>query len=491
MFAPPNPTHHKTSLWRSRALRSTLAHVSFVVISFVSPNLEAQPAPVAAPTKAAATNPADKPAPRQSRASVSRVAESIAADLAHVPAKALVVASPLTSDAPAPRGSELALLLATQLAGRRGAGSRAFAKPLALAEARIEARQSDALVMLKVEIAAGKLRAVADVFPVPRTVWARVRDPEPGPIAHAFAEAPIDAEVRTYLAPVPIAQVNVVRGQHFESDVVALGCADIDADGAAEIISVSRRRVTTLRLREGKVVPLRSRNWTDLSPLAPVPLREPIGLAAVVERPAQHGDAAFFVEVGLSDRSKSVRLDGQLDVVATLAGLPLGAGETSACVRVHQPWISGPLVPCAAGDRAIRVSLTGSYDAMASASLVTPTGDAFAVFAARTDRGVLEVRDDAGHATTVDGAGAQLAVGDLDQDGNPEILSSLDVPAGTTDAVVVRSWLDRSAPKATRPKEMLRVPAAAGVHAMAVCPPDGPGRAPFVVATADEIWVVR
>lgn len=84
VFAPPNPTHHKTSLWRSRTLRTTLARVSFVVISFVSPNLEAQPTPVAAPTKGAATNAADKPAPRQSRAFVSRVAE----DLGIVPAKA-------------------------------------------------------------------------------------------------------------------------------------------------------------------------------------------------------------------------------------------------------------------------------------------------------------------------------------------------------------------------------------------------------------------
>ena len=41
------------------------------------------------------------------------------------------------------------------------------------------------------------------------------------------------------------------------------------------------------------------------------------------------------------------------------------------------------------------------------------------------------------------------------------------------------------------PTETLRLPAPAGVSAIAVCPPDSAGRAPFVVATADEIWVVR
>jgi len=171
--------------------------------------------------------------------------------------------------------------------------------------------------------------------------------------------------------------------------------------------------------------------------------------------------------------------------------LPLGFGEASGCVRVNSPYLAGPIVPCAPDEPMARVTLAGSYDAMAAASLASSKGEPYDVIAARTDRGIVEVRDDAGHTTTLDGAGAQLAVGDLDQDGNPEILSSLDVPPGSTDAVVVRSWLDRSSAEATRPKEVLRVPAAAGVRALAVCPPDGPGRSPFVVATADEMWVVR
>ncbi|MEJ7733203.1 MAG: MMPL family transporter [Polyangiaceae bacterium] len=58
-----------------------------------------------------------------------------------------------------------------------------------------------------------------------------------------------------------------------------------------------------------------------------------------------------------------------------------------------------------------------------------------------------------------------------------------------------RSWCAPARGKpgaaAPRPREVARLPAAAGVQALAVCPPDGPGRAPFVVATADEIWVVR
>lgn len=475
-----------------RIMRTILVNISFAVVTLIAGDLAAQSTPVAAPTKNSETNPSDKPAPRKTtRSAVARVAEAIATDIAHVPGRALVVTSPLTTDTPAPRATDLALLVAQQVAGRRGAGTRAFEKPQSLADARMEARIADVLVMLKVEVATGKLRVVSDVFPIPKTVWARVRDPEPGPIAHAFAEAPIDAEVRTYLAPVPMTQVDVTRAQNFENDVVAIACADLDADGSNEIITVSRRRVTTVRLREGKVIPLRSRNWSDLAAFAPVPLREPLGFAALGERSSTLGSSEVFLDVGLSDRTKSVRLDGTLDVVATLSGLPLGFGENRACVRVNQPWLGGAFLPCMKDETAMPVVMPGAYDAFAAGSFFSSEGETFVVVAGRNDRGLVDVRDDAGHATSVDGAGAQLAVGDLDQDGAVEILSSLDVPASSTDAIVVRSWLRRTAGEPVRPKELFRIPAAAGVRALGVCPPDGPGRTPFVVATTDEVWVVR
>ena len=58
---------------------------------------------------------------------------------------------------------------------------------------------------------------------------------------------------------------------------------------------------------------------------------------------------------------------------------------------------------------------------------------------------------------------------------------------GGPDALVVYTWDRTSKP----PKEQLRMPIAAGVHAIGVCPPAGPGRAPIVIATADELVVAR
>lgn len=443
---------------------------------------------VAAPAAAQAPPPAVT-----ARPAIARVVDAVAQALARTQARGLVVAAPVTSDAPATRAAQLGAALAAQLAGRRGPGTRALPDPMTLPAARAAARGDSALIHLTVAVAGGKLRVTADVYPVPRGVWAKIRDPEPGPVAHAFAEAPLDAEVRSYLAPIPIVTaLQIDRARNFEGDVVALACGDLDQDGAPEIVAVSRRRVTTERIKGGRVLPIASRAWTDLAPVAPAPLREPIGFASVLA-PAL-GPA--LIDVGLTDRGKSVRLDGDLQIVGTFAGLAVPDAEASACTRIPGLVVTGPLGPCLPGDPPPRAgSVGGQYDAFASARLVSPRGEPFAVWAGR-ERGALELRDDAGHKGGLDTVGAQLAVGDLDQDGDPEILSSVDTLTPGEDAVVIRTWA-RAEPipagqgVSARVREIARIPAAAGVRAIAVCPPDGPGHAPFVVATADEVWVVR
>ncbi|MFO0756484.1 MAG: hypothetical protein U0359_08335 [Byssovorax sp.] len=443
--------------------------------------------------------PAPAPA-RPERAAIARVAADLVRDLGATPARVLVAGGPLTTDIPSPRAAQLVALVASQIAGRRGGGAHVRPEPSTLAAARAAAAGDSALVYIAVEIAQGKLRVTADVYPVPRSVWARVRDPEPGPVAHAFAQAPIDAEVRSFLDPIPIVAAHVDRARNFEGDVVALACGDLAQDGGLQIVAVSRRRVTALRLREGRVIPLVSRNWPDLSPVAPAPLREPIGFATMLDPgivPLPKGaplpaELPAFVDVGITDRARSVRLDGALQIASSFPGVAVPDGEISACTRLSALTITGAIGPCAPGDLPPHgTTIGGQYDAFASARLVTARGQPFTVWAGR-ERGVLEVRDDAGRKLAVEVTGAQLAVGDLDQDGEPEILSSLDTQNPMEDAVVVRSWArTANVPAAARFKEILRIPAAAGVRALAVCPPDGPGRAPFAVATADEIWVVR
>jgi hypothetical protein len=437
-----------------------------------APAAGAPPAPVAA-------------APRLERAAVARVADTLARELARVPGRSLVASGPLVTDAQAPRAAQLLATLVNQVAGRRGA--RARVEVTTLPAARIAARSDVTLVFLSPEIAGGELRVSADVYPMPKSVWARIRDPEPPPMGHAFAKAPIDAEVRSFLAPIPLVTARVDRGKNFESDVVALACGDLDDDGSLEIVSVSRRRVTTLRLRGGRVSPLASRNWPDLVGVAPAPLREPIAFATIAPRPLPGGFASFL-DIGLSDRAKSVRLDRELRVSQAFPGMALPDGDSTACTRYGGLLVTGPVSACVPGDALpYTASVGGRYDAFASARLVSPRGEPFVVWAGR-ERDVLELRDDAGRHMLFDHVGAQVAVGDLDQDGDPEVVTTVDTANALEDAVIVRTW-PRATPNKLR--DQLRIPAAAGVRAVAVCPPDGPGRAPLLVATADEIWVVR
>ncbi len=190
--------------------------------------------------------------------------------------------------------------------------------------------------------------------------------------------------------------------------------------------------------------------------------------------------------MALTDRALSVRFDRGLEVDATFPGLAVPDGAGTACTKLAALLVTGPLVPCKGRSAPLAASVGGQYDAFASAAFVSTTGNPYVVWAGR-EKGIVELRDDAGHALKVSDLGAQLAIGDLDQDGEPEILGAVDTLDPMDDAVIVKTWR-RSAGQI---EERLRIPAAAGVQALGVCPPDGPGHTPFVVATADEIWIVR
>lgn len=388
----------------------------------------------------------------------------------------------------APKGDRLALLVAAQIAGRFQNGARAHDAIVTLAAARGAADpvHAPALVYIAVEVSAGKLRVTADRYPVPLTVWSKIRDPEPAPVAHAFAEAPIDAEVRSHLPPIPLVTGDVSRGRNFESGVAAIACGDLDRDGNLEIATVSRKRVTTSRIRAGKVEPLRGKAWSDLAPVHPAPLREPFAFATLVER-GSGPTARTTLDVALTDRALSVRFDRGLEIDSTFNGLAVPDGAATACTKLFGLVVTGPLGPCKKGDLApLATSVGGQYDAFASAALVSAAGKPFVVWAGR-EKGVVELRDDESHTARVLDLGAQLAVGDLDQDGDPEILGAVDTLTPQDDAVIVKTWRRATG----KIEERYRLPAAAGVAALGVCPPDGPGHSPFVVATADEIWVVR
>jgi len=225
---------------------------------------------------------------------VEVVAQEAAQGIAQTPAASVVVAAPLVSDQPAPRGDDLALRVAALVAGKLGAGAHAHAQAAQLGTARALAGRASALVFVQTEISKGDLRTTIDVYPSMANAWDRIRNPIPAPTGHAFSTAKIDAEVRSFLAPLVLEQASVRKARHDEGDVIAVACGDVDGDGGDEIVLVSRTRVALGRVRGGRFVAERTAPWSALAPRAPVPVREALAGAVVT---------AGAVDVGLTDRA--------------------------------------------------------------------------------------------------------------------------------------------------------------------------------------------
>jgi len=471
---------HRLHADPARSLRLVLpAGFALCLLSAVA-TAPASPAP-AAPAASSSASAAQPPAPLPRNGSaIGSAVGSLAQSLSpHVRAP-LVFCGAVRSDVPSPRAAELSARFAALLAGALGNGARAGRSPVALDAARSASSTASAFVFVELELIGGELRANADVRLVPRNIWDRARDPAPEPSAHAFASARLDAEVRSYLAPIPLVAWRADKFALDESEIVALGCEDLDRDGALEVLTVSRRNVTLGRVRQGKLQPLQRAAWADLSPIAASPWREALGFLSFAPSGA--------VDIGVTDRARMLRLSPELRPIATLDGIPLPSSSEALCARMQPGTFFDKIVRCAPSDPAPTVqSPAASFDVWASGRIVGIDGSVRDIFAAREPpEGRLQLRDSAGKTATLQRVGAQIAIADLDLDGEPEIVSARDVLDPREDAVAVRSW---TASGAFRDRVGVGVPS--GVSAVAVCPPDGPGPRATLVATRSELWVLR
>ena len=287
------------------------------------------------------------------------------------------------------------------------------------------------------------------------------------------AKRGFDAEVRRFLPAIALAARELVRVGPAESDVVALACGDLDGTGVPVVASVGRTFVTFGAYRAGKYTQISRREQRELAPVAPTPLREPLGTAWITP--------ARTLDFGLSDRAHAVRLRGT-QAEALAARLPWPGG---GCVNLEAPLVSPRAVRCSKDELLIsEPALAEPLDALAGAVIVSRAGDARLVRAGRLASGAVVVTDGA-HEIRLDHGGAQLALADLDGDGAPELVTSLDTLDPRSDAVVVYSWLGSSL------SERLRVAAPAGVRALAVCPAPADRMPSIVLATSEGLWVIR
>jgi hypothetical protein len=387
---------------------------------------------------------------------LGEMACEIAKTLGEQATRSLVVARPPTGDgALAPR-AELGARLAELVAGALGRDASVWPK--------VEPRErtlglpwkSRPLVVVELHLEGERVRVTADLFSSYPRFWRRVRNDKLAPSAHAASERSIDGEVRAFLPRIPLAAKNVHRATGADSDIIALACGDVDRDGSAEIATIGRFRIQLGRLQRGVFLPFATRTFAELAPVAPIPLREPIASAWVPE--------PGVLEVGTTDRARALRLDAKL------------AKKKDLDVRL--PWPGG-------GGGLATAELSDSVDAIAGATLVSKTGETRRVRARRRPDATVDLGDGK-RSAQIEHVGAQLAVGDLDGDGDPELVCSLDTLDPATDAIVVYSWQ-----KGEKPAERLRIPAPGGVRAVALCPPRATQMTPIAAAVGDAIWVVE
>lgn len=410
-----------------------------------------------------------------SGSSLSELACELRRGLPALGPRALVVSAPPAASGSVRPEAALGVRLARLLAGRIGQEAQAHDGVEELSRARALARGGVVLVHVALKLEGDRLTATADVYRGPRGLWQRAKNPRPEAFAHAFAERSLDAEVRSFMPPIPIIVGRVTRATGADPDIVALACGDVDADGSPEIAAVGRRRVVLGRVRTPRFEAFRERMLSELAPVAGTPLREPIASAWVPE--------PGVLELGITDRANAMRLDGKLDKRTDLAGrVPWPGG---GCVGTEGRALTSMVRPCRAGETTRAPFSREPVDAIAGSVVISKTGAARVVRAFRPAGVATAYVVDGTLTSTLQGVGAQLSLGDLDGDGIAELVSSRDTRDPKSDEVVVTSV------EPSKLRERFRLPVPSGVQALAVCPGRADRMAPIVLFAGDGLWVIE
>ena len=424
---------------------------------------------------------ATKPTPNAScdreSTAIGRSACRLADSLSGQADAALVVAATAAGDDRVAVPGAVSERLAQLVAAKLGPSAQPSKDPLTLAQAQHAASSARGLIYLTLSLYRDRLDVSADLFAGAGRFWQRVKSPGLKLKAHAFATTPLDPELRALFPAIPLVVSRVDKAQTAEHDILALACGDLRGDGSSEIATVGRRRVQVGRLEHGRFAPRASLNWADNSTIAASPLREPIATSAVPE--------AGRLWVGLSDRADSLDLSGSLQLKNRWHALMPWPG--AGCTRRSGIGYEGKARACPGSTPVPEVDFGTTIDAFDSRTLVDRSGQVHTLRVARpVGADFARALDSLHPEVIVPNVGAQLAVGDLDQDGLPEIVSSSTSLDRRADQLLVRTLTDNG-----QLRERLRVPVPSGIDALAICPSDGRAMAPLALATGDGIWLIR
>ncbi len=365
----------------------------------------------------------------------------------------------------------LAVWLAVRLALELGGGAHAWPLAEQSERARALARGARPMLLVTPSLEGERLAVAVEVLGPKTSAPPSASDT----IGRASAKRWLDAEVRRFLPPVTLAARKLERAGNLDGDVLALACGG--ASDAPTVASLGRQTLTLAPL-EGNALaaPILRTRVMDLAEVAPVPLREPLASAWFTPE----GELLL----GSTDRAHGKRLGAEPGAKwrDLAARLPWPGG---GCARLDGLLLAPAVVACNPGEAApLAPKLADPLDAIAGMAIVSRNGATRLVRAGRRASDGAVMLSDGTREVRLEHAGAALALADMDGDGAPELVTSLDTADPSADALVVHSWLG------TGLVERLRVPVPTGVRALAICPARAASMAPVVVASSGALWIL-
>jgi len=347
--------------------------------------------------------------------------------------------------------------------------------PLSEPEARTLARQKDLpLVYLQPRIDGTRLSLSASYIQWPSSFWQRAHFPE-GQRAHTGStEVDVGSLLQRYLKPAKELFRVIKKVSNPNSNPIALACRNQGKD--AQIAIVGRREVHVGQISQGSFLTTAEKEWATLSPVAPAPLRAPLG-SAVFRKGG--------ISIGLSDRTHLLFTNDKLEVQSrSPRAYPLADGS---CLGFTSSGLTPHAQGCPRSRLAPKLSAR-SVDAVerfAEPSSGEGVGRQVTLQLPTSGPAQLRVQPPSGSQATktLPGLGHQILIGDLDGDGRAEIVSSSDQASG--DHIQV-STLKKNG--TLQSKKRLTTPT---VHALAMCPFDGTNPRAIVAAVGKELWWIR
>lgn len=358
---------------------------------------------------ASAAEPAARPG------ALERLAQAVAEEV-RAQGPQLPLALHLSSASPELRRA-FATLLAARLADARLAPVVLTAPSPEQAEAVARQQGAATLVRLTLTLDSGELRARGDMLGTWSNFWsgrtpsrpsapaaalARTTEADPQALALAAMEPPPPAPATAPSAPRPLRLLGAALAR-LPWPLAALAAGDLNGDGRDEVAALGERELAVFAA-DGRLL---ARHSLDSLPLSPTPTREPFGTLAILPAPPRL--AAF----------SSRYAQGELLALAGTALTPVG--------RLDSP------LPGADLSAAFLPGQTALAPELRLGSGRTLTAPAPATTASLAPPWLLLVHMEGsasllplagGAAVRLGGLGAGSALGDLDGDGTPELLTT-------------------------------------------------------------------